>query len=364
MHFARYAVAKVDRRRWTRLAAVIDSHTHLYPLRAARGRVWSPTPATAGVTRMLNVGLGGERTRPRSPAPSASKTSSPRVGRHPTEAAGFDDAEAERDRRAGGAREGAGDRRDRDRLLPRRPTPAEQRHAFEAQIEIADRHRSADRHPRPRPGGRDDRERRGLRAARREGRRTRRDPALLLRALACRRRRRARLVLLVRRPHHLPEVRRAARRRGGAAGRAGPGRDRRSVPGAADRFAASRTSPPSWSTPPASSPRRAASPTRSWRRRSRPTPGASSAGSGSTAVVRLGQNFLADPNLLDAIVRDAELDPADVVLEVGAGEGVLTERLAGSRRPRPRGRARPWVGAGAGAGRRACPTSACAGATR
>jgi 16S rRNA (adenine1518-N6/adenine1519-N6)-dimethyltransferase len=45
-------------------------------------------------------------------------------------------------------------------------------------------------------------------------------------------------------------------------------------------------------------------------------------------VVRLGQNFLADPNLLDAIVRDAELDAADVVLEVGAGEGVLSERLA------------------------------------
>jgi 16S rRNA (adenine1518-N6/adenine1519-N6)-dimethyltransferase len=45
-------------------------------------------------------------------------------------------------------------------------------------------------------------------------------------------------------------------------------------------------------------------------------------------VVRLGQNFLADPNLLDAIVRDAELRPADVVLEVGAGEGVLSERLA------------------------------------
>jgi len=45
-------------------------------------------------------------------------------------------------------------------------------------------------------------------------------------------------------------------------------------------------------------------------------------------VVRLGQNFLADPNLLDAIVRDAELAPGDVVLEVGAGEGVLTGRLA------------------------------------
>jgi 16S rRNA (adenine1518-N6/adenine1519-N6)-dimethyltransferase len=45
-------------------------------------------------------------------------------------------------------------------------------------------------------------------------------------------------------------------------------------------------------------------------------------------VVRLGQNFLADPNLLDAIVRDAGLSADDVVLEVGAGEGVLSERLA------------------------------------
>ncbi len=45
-------------------------------------------------------------------------------------------------------------------------------------------------------------------------------------------------------------------------------------------------------------------------------------------MVRLGQNFLADPNLLAAIVRDARLACDDVVLEVGAGEGVLTERLA------------------------------------
>jgi 16S rRNA (adenine1518-N6/adenine1519-N6)-dimethyltransferase len=43
---------------------------------------------------------------------------------------------------------------------------------------------------------------------------------------------------------------------------------------------------------------------------------------------RLGQNFLADPNLLDAIVREAALDPTDVVLEVGGGGGALTERLA------------------------------------
>ena len=45
-------------------------------------------------------------------------------------------------------------------------------------------------------------------------------------------------------------------------------------------------------------------------------------------MVRLGQNFLADPNLLDAIVRDAELEPGDVALEIGGGEGVLTERIA------------------------------------
>lgn len=45
-------------------------------------------------------------------------------------------------------------------------------------------------------------------------------------------------------------------------------------------------------------------------------------------MVRLGQNFLADTNLLAAIVRDAELAPEDVVLEVGVGEGVLTKPLA------------------------------------
>jgi 16S rRNA (adenine1518-N6/adenine1519-N6)-dimethyltransferase len=45
-------------------------------------------------------------------------------------------------------------------------------------------------------------------------------------------------------------------------------------------------------------------------------------------MVRLGQNFLADPNLLEAIVREAEVGAGDVVLEVGGGEGALTARLA------------------------------------
>ena len=42
----------------------------------------------------------------------------------------------------------------------------------------------------------------------------------------------------------------------------------------------------------------------------------------------LGQNFLIDDNLLDVIARAAELDQADVVLEVGGGLGVLSEYLA------------------------------------
>ena len=50
---------------------------------------------------------------------------------------------------------------------------------------------------------------------------------------------------------------------------------------------------------------------------------------GASGRVSLGQNFLADPNLLEAIVREAGLAPDDVVLEVGGGQGVLTERLAG-----------------------------------
>ena len=42
----------------------------------------------------------------------------------------------------------------------------------------------------------------------------------------------------------------------------------------------------------------------------------------------LGQNFLIDSNLLDVIARAAQLQPADVVLEVGGGLGVLSEHLA------------------------------------
>jgi 16S rRNA (adenine1518-N6/adenine1519-N6)-dimethyltransferase len=49
---------------------------------------------------------------------------------------------------------------------------------------------------------------------------------------------------------------------------------------------------------------------------------------GLQAKSKLGQNFLVDLNLLDLIVRTAELDAPDAVLEVGTGTGSLTARLA------------------------------------
>jgi len=42
----------------------------------------------------------------------------------------------------------------------------------------------------------------------------------------------------------------------------------------------------------------------------------------------LGQNFLHDPNALDKIISVSELSPTDTVLEIGAGTGALTEKLA------------------------------------
>ena len=42
----------------------------------------------------------------------------------------------------------------------------------------------------------------------------------------------------------------------------------------------------------------------------------------------LGQNFLTDHNIINKILRAAQLQPTDAVLEVGPGRGALTELLA------------------------------------
>ena len=83
------------------------------------------------------------------------------------------------------------------------------------------------------------------------------------------------------------------------------------------------------------------------------------------AMVRLGQNFLADPNLLDAIVRDAELEPGRRRAR-GRGRGRGADRAAGrgGRRTSTRSRStaassRRWRAVAAPPERRACT-----GATR
>jgi len=45
------------------------------------------------------------------------------------------------------------------------------------------------------------------------------------------------------------------------------------------------------------------------------------------AVKRLGQHFLVDRDVLETIISAAELGPADTVVEVGPGLGILTEEL-------------------------------------
>ncbi len=45
------------------------------------------------------------------------------------------------------------------------------------------------------------------------------------------------------------------------------------------------------------------------------------------ATKGLGQHFLVNTDVLDTIITAAELDPADTVVEVGPGLGILTEKL-------------------------------------
>lgn len=54
---------------------------------------------------------------------------------------------------------------------------------------------------------------------------------------------------------------------------------------------------------------------------------------GCQPLHRLGQNFMVDPQAVEALVTALDLTPGDLVVEIGPGTGVLTERLltAGAR---------------------------------
>ena len=41
----------------------------------------------------------------------------------------------------------------------------------------------------------------------------------------------------------------------------------------------------------------------------------------------LGQNFLVDDNVIDEIIRSSNINKQDLIIEIGPGLGVLTNRL-------------------------------------
>lgn len=115
---------------------MIDSHTHLFLCEPPEDELVSRA-REAGVTRMLNVGLGSRGNAAAIAAAERHEDVFASVGCHPTEAAGFDDTMAEEiaalalhDRVRAIGETGIDYYRDT-------ATPAEQRRAFEAQIEIA-----------------------------------------------------------------------------------------------------------------------------------------------------------------------------------------------------------------------------------
>ncbi len=118
---------------------MIDSHTHLFLCERPEAEMVADALA-AGVSRMLNVGLGGEQNATAIGAAERHEAVFASVGRHPTEAAGFDDAEAERiDQLAAHEKVRAIGETGID-YYHETASPADQRRAFEAQVAIARKH--------------------------------------------------------------------------------------------------------------------------------------------------------------------------------------------------------------------------------
>jgi TatD DNase family protein len=115
---------------------MIDSHTHLFLCEAPEAELVARAEA-AGVTRMLNVGLGGEQNETAIAAAERYEGVYAAVGRHPTEAAGFDEAEAERIRSLAAHEKVRAIGETGIDYYRETATPAEQRRAFEAQVGIA-----------------------------------------------------------------------------------------------------------------------------------------------------------------------------------------------------------------------------------
>jgi TatD DNase family protein len=115
---------------------MIDSHTHLFLCERPEAELVSRA-GEAGVTRMLNVGLGGESNATAIAAAERHAGVFAGVGCHPTGAAGFDDARAEEIARLATHEKVRAIGETGIDYYRETASPAEQRRAFEAQIEIA-----------------------------------------------------------------------------------------------------------------------------------------------------------------------------------------------------------------------------------
>jgi TatD DNase family protein len=115
---------------------MIDSHTHLFLCEPSEAELVARA-REAGVTRMLNVGLGGAQNEAAIGAAERHEGVYASVGRHPTEASGFDEAEAERIRALAAHEKVRAIGETGIDYYRETATPAEQRRAFEAQVGIA-----------------------------------------------------------------------------------------------------------------------------------------------------------------------------------------------------------------------------------
>lgn len=115
---------------------MIDSHTHLFLCERPEAELVADALA-AGVSRMLNVGLGGEENMAAIGAAERHAEVFASVGCHPTEAGGFDDAEAERIAELAAHEKVRAIGETGIDYYRDLASPADQRRAFEAQVAIA-----------------------------------------------------------------------------------------------------------------------------------------------------------------------------------------------------------------------------------
>ena len=117
-------------------APVIDSHTHLFLCERPEADVVASALA-AGVERMLNVGLGGKENTAALEAAERHDEVFASVGCHPTEATGFDGAQAEEIARLAAHEKVRAIGETGIDYYRETASPADQRRAFEVQVEIA-----------------------------------------------------------------------------------------------------------------------------------------------------------------------------------------------------------------------------------